>query len=99
MNKHIETLYKGRFVLLDLVDQTVELTVEDNVYSYSESIELLKELQSAVFDIPVQTKPSSWGEALFPSASDYQNHLPRLIKEIKNRAELKQNKETKNEEL
>ena len=47
MNKHIETLYKGRFVLLDLVDQTVELTVEDNVYSYSESLELLKELQMA----------------------------------------------------
>jgi len=47
MNKHIETLYKGRFVLLDLVDQTVELTVEDNVYSYSESLELLNELQMA----------------------------------------------------
>jgi len=47
MNKHIETLHKGRFVLVDLVDETIELTVEDNVYSYSESLELLKELQMA----------------------------------------------------
>ena len=47
MNKHIETLHKGRFVLVDLVDQTIELTVEDNVYSHSESLELLDELQKA----------------------------------------------------
>ena len=43
----IKTLFKGEFVLVDMVDQAIELTVEDNVYSRSESLELLAELQSA----------------------------------------------------
>jgi hypothetical protein len=43
----IKTLYKGEFVMVDLVDETIELTVENNVYSRSESLELLAELQSA----------------------------------------------------
>jgi len=43
----ITTLYKGEFVLVDMVDETIELTVEDNVYSRSESLELLVELQNA----------------------------------------------------
>ena len=43
----ITTLYKGEFVLVDMVDQTIELTIEDNVYSRSESLELLTELQNA----------------------------------------------------
>ena len=30
-----------------MVDQTIELTIEDNVYSRSESLELLTELQNA----------------------------------------------------
>ena len=34
------TLHKGKFVLVDLVDETIELTVENNVYSRSESLEL-----------------------------------------------------------
>jgi hypothetical protein len=41
----ITTLYKGEFVLVDMVDETVELTVENNVYSRSEAIELMDELQ------------------------------------------------------
>ena len=43
----ITTLYKGEFVMVDLVDETIELTVENNVYSRSESLELLLELQMA----------------------------------------------------
>ena len=43
----IKTLYKGEFVMVDLVDETIELTVDNNVYSRSESLELLAELQSA----------------------------------------------------
>lgn len=43
----ITTLFKGEFVMVDMVDETIELTVEDNVYSYSESYELLDELQKA----------------------------------------------------
>ena len=43
----ITTLHKGKFVLVDLVDETIELTVENNVYSRSESLELLEELKRA----------------------------------------------------
>jgi hypothetical protein len=46
-NSKITTLYKGEFVMVDMVDETIELTVEDNVYSRSESLELLEELRSA----------------------------------------------------
>jgi hypothetical protein len=43
----ITTLFKGEFVMVDLVDETIELTLENNVYSFSESYELLDELQKA----------------------------------------------------
>ena len=43
----ITTIFKGEFVMVDMVDETIELTVENNVYSRSESLELLVELQAA----------------------------------------------------
>jgi len=43
----ITTIFKGEFVQVDMVDETIELTVQDNVYSRSESLELLDELQKA----------------------------------------------------
>jgi len=43
----ITTLFKGEYVQVDMVDETIELTVENNVYSFSESYELLDELQKA----------------------------------------------------
>jgi hypothetical protein len=43
----ITTLFKGEYVMVDLVDETIELTVENNVYSRSESLELLEELKMA----------------------------------------------------
>lgn len=43
----ITTLFKGEFVLVGLVDETIELTVENNVYSRSESLELLEEMKRA----------------------------------------------------
>ena len=43
----ITTIFKGEFVQVDMVDETIELTVEDNVYSRSESLELLEELKMA----------------------------------------------------
>ena len=46
-NSKITTLYKGEFVMVDMVDETIELTVEHNVYSRSESLELLEELRNA----------------------------------------------------
>jgi len=45
--QNITTIFKGEFVLVDMVDETIELTVEPNVYSRSESLELLEELKSA----------------------------------------------------
>jgi len=51
----IATIFKGEFVMVDLVDETIELTVENNVYSRSESLELLEELKMAC---AVSTKAS-----------------------------------------
>tara|TARA_R110002051_G_scaffold106296_1_gene179401 strand:+ start:156 stop:371 length:216 start_codon:yes stop_codon:yes gene_type:complete len=45
--QNITTLYKGEYVQVDMVDETIELTVEDNVYSRSESLALLEELRNA----------------------------------------------------
>tara|TARA_R110002110_G_scaffold387078_1_gene598841 strand:+ start:45 stop:347 length:303 start_codon:yes stop_codon:yes gene_type:complete len=44
---NITILYKGKFVQVDVVDETIELTVEDNVYSRSEALELIAELEQA----------------------------------------------------
>jgi len=44
----ITTIFKGEYVLVDIVDETIELTVENNVYSRSESLELLAELQQSL---------------------------------------------------
>ena len=46
-NSKITTLYKGEFVMVDMVDETIELTVENNVYGRSESLALLEELRNA----------------------------------------------------
>ena len=56
----IKTLYKGKYVLVDLVDQTIELIIVprgNNVYSYSESYELLRELKDAWLEITVNSPP------------------------------------------
>jgi hypothetical protein len=31
----ITTIFKGKFVMVDVVDETIELTVENNVFTYS----------------------------------------------------------------
>ena len=43
----ITTIFKGEYVQVDMVDETIELTVENNVYSRSESLELLEEMRRA----------------------------------------------------
>ena len=119
----ITTLFKGEFVLVDLVDETIELTVENNVYSRSESLELLTELQESSIIImanackenkddstyseqmqdalepieePINSKANLFDEIGVATSGSYENHLPRLIKEIENRA-IRNNKETKDE--
>ena len=44
----ISDVYVGKYVLVQLVDETVELTVENNVYSLSESVELEQDLLKAL---------------------------------------------------
>jgi|TARA_R110002020_G_scaffold465429_1_gene686808 hypothetical protein len=101
---NITTLYKGKFVLVDLVDETIELTVENNVYSYSESYELLDELQKSC-DIIKKEKSETYSqqmqdelEPIDPYYLSYPNHLPRLIKKIEDRNNLINNKETEVEQ-
>ena len=55
----ITTLHKGKFVLVDLVDETIELTVENNVYSRSEALELIAELEQAEPFLSVRNQDGS----------------------------------------
>ena len=47
----ISDVYIGKYVLVQLVDETVELTVENNVYSLSESVELEQDLLRAMYEL------------------------------------------------
>ena len=52
MNESIITdIYTGKYVLGQLVDETVELTVENNVYSLTESVELEQDLLRAMYEL------------------------------------------------
>ena len=44
----ITDVYAGKYVLVQMVDETVELTLENNVYSLTEAMELQKELLEAM---------------------------------------------------
>ena len=48
---YITDIYVGKYVLVQLVDSTVELTVENNVYSLTESVELEQDLLRAMYEI------------------------------------------------
>ena len=77
MESTITTIFKGEYVQVDLVDETIELTVENNVYSRSESTELLIELTTAC--AVSKTAKSVQDEYL----SHYPNNLPRLMENLK----------------
>ena len=47
----ITDIYVGKYVLIQLVDETVELTVENNVYSLTESVELEQDLLKAMYEL------------------------------------------------
>ena len=47
----IKDVYAGKYVLVQLVDTTVELTVENNVYSLTESVELEQDLLRAMYEL------------------------------------------------
>ena len=44
MMSEIVHVYRGEYVSIDLVDDTTELTVENNIYSLTESMELQQDL-------------------------------------------------------
>ena len=44
MMSEIVHVYRGEYVSIDLVDETTELTVENNIYSLTESMELQQDL-------------------------------------------------------
>ena len=50
----ITDVYVGKFVLVQLVDETIELTVENNVYSLTESVELEQDLLKALHVLRTQ---------------------------------------------
>ncbi len=45
----ITDVYVGKYVLVQMVDTTVELTVANNVYSLTEATELEQDLLQALF--------------------------------------------------
>ena len=47
----ITDVYVGKYVLVQLVDSTVELTVENNVYSLTEATELEQDLLQALYTL------------------------------------------------
>ena len=47
----ITDVYVGKYVLVQLVDSTVELTVENNVYSLTEATELELDLLQALYTL------------------------------------------------
>ena len=50
----ITDIYVGKYVLVQLVDETVELTVQNNVYSLTESVELQQDLLKALHELRTQ---------------------------------------------
>ena len=44
----ITDVYAGKYVLVQMVDETVELTVENNVYSLTEAMELQQDLARGI---------------------------------------------------
>ena len=47
----ITDVYVGKYVLVQLVDSTVELTVKNNVYSLTEATELEQDLLQALYTL------------------------------------------------
>ena len=48
---YITDVYVGKYVLVQLVDSTVELTVENNVYSLTEATELEQDILKALYTL------------------------------------------------
>jgi len=70
----ITDVYAGKYVLVQLVDETVELTVENNVYSLTESVELEQDLLRAMFELRKSN--------ILKEACTYLEKMKQLLKPI-----------------
>jgi hypothetical protein len=70
----ITDVYVGKFVLIQLVDTTVELTVENNVYSLSEALELEQDLQNALYILK--------RDHILKEGSTYSQEMQQLLEPI-----------------
>ena len=70
----IKDVYIGKFVLVQLVDETIELTVENNVYSLTESVELEQDLLKAMYEL----RKSS----VLKEACTYSEEMQQLLEPI-----------------
>ena len=70
----IKDVYVGKFVLIQLVDTTVELTVKNNIYSLSEAIELEQDLQNALYILK--------RDHILKEGSTYSQEMQQLLEPI-----------------
>ena len=70
----ITDVYVGKFVLIQLVDTTVELTVKNNIYSLSEAIELEQDLQNALYILK--------RDHILKEGSTYSQEMQQLLEPI-----------------
>tara|TARA_R100000742_G_C4264994_1_gene82960 strand:- start:168 stop:476 length:309 start_codon:yes stop_codon:yes gene_type:complete len=70
----ITDIYIGKYVLIQLVDETVELTVENNVYSLSEALELEQDLQNALYILK--------RDHILKEGSTYSQEMQQLLEPI-----------------
>ena len=72
----IKDVYVGKYVLVQLVDETVELTVENNVYSLTESVELEQDLLRAMYELRKSD--------VLKEARTYSEKMQQLLEPIEN---------------
>ena len=72
----IKDVYVGKYVLVQLVDTTVELTVENNVYSLTESVELEQDLLRAMYELRKSD--------VLKEARTYSEEMQQLLEPIEN---------------
>jgi len=72
---YVNDIYVGKYVLVQLVDTTVELTVENNVYSLTESIELEQDLLKAMYELRKHAKSMNTVLEAYTYSEKMQNDL------------------------
>ena len=71
---YVTDIYVGKYVLVQLVDSTVELTVENNVYSLTESVELEQDLLRAMYELRKSN--------VLKESSTYSEEMQQLLEPI-----------------